>query len=115
MDVFKKTVKSYINYDEKIKHYNKELAKLRKARSERESSIITYMNKNNMKDTAIKISTGGSLELCQSRRTTPMNKNYILSKLTTLYGSEKDAQKVVDYLYANRDIKYTDSLKRKSK
>lgn len=115
MDAFKKTVKSYINYDKKIKHYNKELTKLRKARSERERSIINYMNKNDMKDTAIKISTGGSLEMCQSRRTAPMSKNYILNKLTVLYGSEKDAQKVVDYLYANRDVKYTDSLKHKSK
>ena len=50
MDAFKKTVKSYINYDKKIKHYNKELTKLRKARSERERSIINYMNKNDMKD-----------------------------------------------------------------
>lgn len=115
MDKFKKQIKNYVSYDDKIKKYNAELRKLRQEKSRLEQSIMKFMNKNQMNDTVINLTGGGKLQLGQSKKTESLSKNYILEKLTTYFGSEDDAQKIVDYLYSNRVITMTDSIKRKNK
>lgn len=115
MDKFKKQIKVYVSYDDKIKKYNAELRKLRQEKSRLEQSIMKFMNKNQMNDTVINLTGGGKLQLGQSKKTESLSKSYILQKLTTYFGSEDDAQKIVDYLYSNRVVTMTDSIKRKSK
>jgi hypothetical protein len=115
MDKFKKQIKNYVSYDDKIKRYNLELRKLRQEKSRLEQSIIKFMNKNQMNDTIIKLTGGGKLEIGQSKRTESLSKNYILEKLTLYLGSEDDAKKIVDYLYSNRVVTMKDSIKRKNK
>lgn len=115
MDKFKNEIKSYVSYDNKIKKYNTELKKLRQEKSRLEQSIIKFINKNQMNDTIINLSGGGKIQLGQSRRTESLSKQYILQKLTTYFGSEDEALKVVEYLYKNRVVTMKDSIKRKSK
>lgn len=115
MDKFKKQIKVYVSYDDKIKKYNAELRKLRQEKSKLEQSIMKFMDKNQMNDTVINLTGGGKLQLGQSKRTESLSKQYILQKLTTYFSSEKDAQKIVDYLYSNRVVTMTNSIKRRAK
>ena len=73
------------------------------------------MDKNSMNNTIINLTGGGKLQMGQSKRTESLSKQYILQKLTTYFGSEDDAQKIVDYLYSNRVVTMTDSIKRRCK
>lgn len=115
MDKFKKEIKSYVSYDDKIKKYNAELKKLRQDKSKLEQYIMKFMDKNQMNNTVINLTGGGKLQLGQSKRTESLSKQYILQKLTAYFGSEDDAEKIVDYLYSNRVVTMTNSIKRRSK
>lgn len=108
-------IKNYVSYDDKIKKYNSELKKLRQEKSKLEQSIIKFMDKNQMNDTIIKLTGGGKLLMSQSKRVESLSKQYILQKLTAYFGSEKDAEKIVDYLYSNRVITMKNSIKRRVK
>lgn len=115
MDKFKKKIKIYVSYDDKIKKYNTELKKLREKKYKLEQSIIKFMNNNQMNNTIINLTDGGKLQLSESKKTESLSKNYILQKLTTYFSSEEDAQKIVDYLYSNRVVMIKNSIKRKTK
>ena len=115
MNQFKNEIKNYVLYDDKIKKYNKELKKLRQEKDKLEKNIINYMNKNDMNNTIINLHNGDKLSIGQSKKTESLSKQYILNKLTEYLGSNKDAIKIVDYLYSKRIITMNNSIKRKNK
>lgn len=114
MDQFKKNVKSFVQIDNEIKRLNTELKQLRDKKRKRQDWIVTYMKKNSLTDKDIKISDG-KLQVCQSRRVTPMSKQFLRERIAAYLKNESEADRMIEYIYENRPITMKDDLRRRRK
>ena len=115
MNNLKTEIKNFVIYDNEITKLNKRLKDLKERRERSENNVIQLMKRNNMDNNQIKISDG-TLRICNSKRTTPITKEDIKTKLGRFIKNSSEVERVMDYIYNNdRKVVFKECLKRTKK
>ena len=114
-DKFKKELSMWIATEEKLKDYNKVSGELRKQKNALEESLLAYIKKNNLSNTALNLGTM-SVVPHQGSQLPPLNMEFIKSVLIDLLGNQETAEKIVSSISRKREASRRDtfSLKYKS-
>jgi len=104
-DDFRALVLKYIEVCDRID----QMAVLRKAKNELQKNIMAYMKANDVSQCNLR--DGGSLVLKQTKSPAPVNKDYIAEQLAVQLPPD-EARRIVAHMWANRDVKLKEALKR---
>ena len=96
---------------EKMKPYETKIQLLKDKSKKLETTLVNYMEHNNLNNKKIVVENK-SIECQTSKRSEPVSKDFIFKKLEELLDKTK-AEKIVDYIYSNRQVTNKLVLKRK--
>jgi len=111
MQNLEEQVKKYVIIDNKIKSAQEAIRVLKKEKDNASEKILIYVKTNNLEETPINI-TGGKIKYFVSKTTTPINQDYIQRRLEEYFKSKTKAKEIVDYIYANRETREKETIKR---
>ena len=95
-------LKKCVKIDEEIKYLEKKI-KILKEREKKINPILqNYMKNNNIQD--INLNENYNLNRIEKDYYKPINKEYILKSLSSIIDNEMKINKIIDYLYNNRDM-----------
>lgn len=113
-DKFKKELSMWIATEEKLKDYNKVSGELRKQKNALEESLLAYIKKNNLSNTALNLGTM-SVVPHQGSQLPPLNMEFIKSVLIDLLGNQETAEKIVSSISRKREASRRDTFSLKYK
>ena len=96
---------------EKMKPYETKMQLLKDKSKKLETTLVNYMEHNNLNNKKIVIENK-SIECQTSKRSEPVSRDFIFKKLEELLDKTK-AEKIVEYIYSNRQVTNKLVLKRK--
>lgn len=116
---FKDNIKEWISIDNSIMNIDDEIEplkikknKLQKIKKDKEYIILEYMKKNNITNNDI-VLNDGKLKYYNSKLTEPISKKLITEKINEYFKNNKlEGDKLLDYIFNNRDKKVIPVLKR---
>lgn len=106
---FKENVKVWLQLDDDIKTLSDAMKERKKKKNELTPELLEFMEKYKIHDLNTQ---DGHLKFQKSTRAQPVSKKYLISKLGDFFKSMNKGEKVVSFLYENRDKKETFNLKR---
>lgn len=101
-------LKKWVHYDESIKKLEKELTIIKEKKK-----IITPLIENEFKNTninKININKDYHISLKNKEYYSPINRKYISKSLDNLIDDTEKKNKIIEYLYNNREIIYRNNL-----
>jgi hypothetical protein len=110
---FKHTVREWLSLDDDIAKLKKALKERNKKRKELEPDILEFMKQNGIND--LNTREGGRLHYHTTNAKRPINKEFIISKLTGLLNNSERATEITEHLFENREQYERYSLKRTDK
>lgn len=103
-------IKDYILYDNKIKELYKNISKYKNIKTKLESKIINYIKTNNIKKIQL---PKEDIKYTISQHKIPITKSVIYQQINTYFnGSKSQSDKIINFIYNNRDIVQKEMLKR---
>jgi hypothetical protein len=116
---FKDNIKEWISIDNNIMNIEDEIEplkvkknKLQKIKKEKENTILEYMKTNNITNNDI-VLNDGKLKYYNSKSTEPISKKLVTEKINEYFKDNKlEGDKLLDYIFNNRDKKIIPVLKR---
>lgn len=116
---FKDNIKEWISIDNNIMNIEDEIEplkikknKLQKIKKEKENTILEYMKTNNITNNDI-VLNDGKLKYYNSKSTEPISKKLVTEKINEYFKNNKlEGDKLLDYIFNNRDKKIIPVLKR---
>ena len=108
---FEENIQQWVSIDNKIKHYNEELKKLRSERSSISTNINSYVDDNNLNNAMIKISDG-TLKFQNVKVTAPLTLKYVENCLLECIGDDTMVKNIMKYIKQKRSVKYVPDIKR---
>ena len=106
---FKEHVREWIMLDDDIKTLQKAITDRKKRKTELTPYILKFMNEYELKDLE---THGGKLQYAKSFNLKPMNKQFIISKLSDYFKDISKGEKVASFILDNRDREEKVRLKR---
>ena len=118
-DQFKKTVLEWNNIQEKIKNVQQQIAPYqdkikgyKNKADDLEREIVKYMGQNNLGKSKLELGDV-IITMGESKKTESMNREYMLRRVKEYLRDEKEAEKLVEFVYGGRSQTITNCLKRK--
>jgi hypothetical protein len=108
---FQDNVRKWVLIDNKIKAAQDAVRILKKEKANTGNYILEYMKRYKLSNENINI-TGGKLGIAVSKRSVPINKEYIERRLTEYFNNEAKAKEIVEFIYADRETVQTETLRR---
>ena len=93
-----------------INQYKDEIDQLKKKKDNLEKNLIIYMEKNDMTNKNI-IVNNQKIKYNTTKNYETFSKKYLLNKISSFLNDEHKANELVDFLYNNREIKESKSIK----
>jgi hypothetical protein len=93
-----------------INQYKNEIDGLKKQKDNLEKNLIFYMEKNDMTNKNI-IVNDQKIKYNTTKNYETFSKKYLLNNISTFLKDENVANELVNYLYNNREIKESKSIK----
>jgi hypothetical protein len=106
---FKEYVKEWILLDDDISTLQKAIKERREKKNLLTPSIIDFMNRFEINDLN---TNNGKLKCCKTMRTKPLNKDYLLTRLSDFFRDIKKGEKALNFLMTDRPKEPKFSLKR---
>lgn len=98
----KKLLHKWVKLDEEIKNLEIKLKLLKLKKKKINPILEDYMNKYNLKK--INLNKSHYLNILEKDYYKPINKNYISKTLSEMIDNNDKKDKIINYLYNNRDI-----------
>ena len=111
MEHFQNNIKEWVNYDNQIQQYNKELKELRSNRNNILDSILEYSNNNSLNNHTIQI-TDGRLKFGYVKQYQPLTLQYINRILNDSLDDTNMVETIMTKIRENRPIKIEQNIKR---
>ena len=106
---FKEEVKLWLRLDDDIKKLNDAIKERKNKKKEITPGLLEFMEKHDIND----LNTNeGHLKFQKTLRSKPLSKKYLMDKLGFFFKSELKGEKVVSFIYNNRDKTEINNLKR---
>ena len=110
---FKNTVRQWVMLDNEILELRKEI----NARNKQKKKLAEFIV-NHMKTTSkefCNLGSGGLLELKQRKTSVTLKKDYVEQLLSNYLNDNEKAKESAEYIFQNKQTKFTDFLKRSTK
>ena len=108
---FENNVKNWVAVDNELRTLNEKVKDLREKRNNICSSIITYVETNNLGNATVKISDG-ALKFTSSKQTSPLTLKYVESCLNDCIDDADNVKAIMDYIKSKREHKFSSEIKR---
>lgn len=111
-DVLVKTIKEWIEHDNKIKILQKEIKEHRSEKKELTDSLLEIMKENEIDCFDI---NNGKIIYCKNKVKSPLNKKSLLETLEKYFENmpDIDASDVSNFVLENREVKIKEIIRRK--
>ena len=106
---FKEDVKIWLKLDDDIKTLTDAIKERKSKKNEITPRLLDFMEKHNINDLN---TNDGHLKFQKSLRSKPLSKKYLLDRLGFYFKSEMKGEKVVNFIYNNREKSETSNIKR---
>jgi hypothetical protein len=106
----KNNLSQIIQLNNAIEHQKSELDKLKKKKDVIEKNLITFMESNNMTNKNL-IVNNNKIKYNTTKNYETFSKKYLLEKSNIFFKDQNIANQFVDFLYNNRSIKESKSIK----
>jgi hypothetical protein len=106
---FKEDVKTWIKLDDDIKTLNTAIKERKDKKKEITPQLLEFMEKHDINDLN---TNDGHLKFQKSLRSKPLSKKYLLDRLGFFFRSENKGEKVVNFIYNNREKTEISNIKR---
>lgn len=106
---FKEDVKTWLKLDDDIKTLTDAIKERKTKKNEITPKLLDFMEKHNINDLN---TNDGHLKFQKSLRSKPLSKKYLLDRLGFYFKSEMKSEKVVNFIYNNREKNETSNIKR---
>lgn len=101
-DKFKKELSQWIALEERLKNQNKTANEIRKHKNVLEESLLEYMKKNNLGNTALNLGTM-SVVPSKGSQLPPLNIDFIREVLIEILGNRETTEKIVSRIVRKRE------------
>lgn len=108
---FEEQVKNWVVLDNQLRLHNERIKELREKRNRITDKITSYAETNNLTNSRIAI-TGGQLRFQNNRIATPLTFKFVEKCLSEVISSSEQTTQIMNYIKANREIKYVPDIKR---
>ena len=106
---FKEDVKTWIKLDDDIKMLNDAIKERKNKKQEITPRLLEFMEKHDIND----LNTDeGHLKFQKSLRSKPLSKKYLMDRLGFFFKSDTKSEKIVNFIYSNREKTEISNLKR---
>jgi len=100
LEEFKKLVHQWLSYDDDLKQLKKAEKEINDAKKALTEPIMAFMAKNNIEDCN---TTNGKLKYSVSQVKKPINRQYLMDKISNYMNNSKKAEELTVFLYDNRE------------
>lgn len=111
MSSFENQVQQWVFLDDQIKKINEQVKELREKRNQASDNILSYVNKNNITNSAL-IIDDGKLKFVNTKIVEPLTFKYLEKTLSQVIKSETQVKIIMEQLKQKRTIKQVHELKR---
>lgn len=108
---FEEKIQQWVSLDNQIKTMNTKLTELREKRTEVNTQIHSYANKNNLQNATIQISDG-KLRFTETKVSTPLTFKYLEKCLGEVITNEAQVKHIMEYIKEKRETKLVPEIKR---
>ena len=109
LEEFKKLVHQWLSYDDDLKQLKKAEKEINDAKKALTEPIMAFMAKNNIEDCN---TVNGKLKYSVSQIKKPINRQYLIDKISTYMNNSKKAEELTVFLYDNRETEQKVNLRR---
>lgn len=109
---FADAIKRWIELDDAIKLRNSEIRQIKSQKVLLDGIIKEYMEKNKIQQKDITISNGDKIRYKNSTRLSPINREYIYTRILEYLHDENKAKDLTNYIFNNRDTTTNQILSR---
>jgi len=109
VEEFKKLVHKWLTIDDNIRELKKVEKELNEQRKSITPEIIEFMAKHSIEDCN---TNNGKLKYSVSIHKKPINRIYLVNKLTTYLNNTKKSEEITEFLLGNREIEEKINLRR---
>ena len=109
LEEFKKLVHQWLSYDDDLKQLKKAEKEINDAKKALTEPIMAFMAKNNIEDCN---TTNGKLKYSVSQVKKPINRQYLMDKISNYMNNSKKAEELTVFLYDNRETEQKVNLRR---
>lgn len=113
-DKFKKELSTWIALEERLKNQNKTANEIRKHKNILEVSLLEYMKKNNLENTALNLGTM-SVVPSKGSQLPPLNIDFIREVLLEILGNRETTEKIVSRIVRKRESQRRETFSLKYK
>ena len=108
--ILSENVKQWFSLDEQISILSKQLRELRGKKKDLSKGLLSKMQEYDIKTFETK---NGNLVYTERTVKTPVTKKHIISCLEKLITNDEDRNKIIEYIYENRETKTVNNIKKK--
>jgi hypothetical protein len=109
VDEFKKLVHKWLTIDDNIRELKKAEKELNEQKKAITPEIIGFMSKHSIEDCN---TNNGKLKYSVSIHKKPINREFLVGKLSTYLNNSKKSEEITEYLLGNREIEEKINLRR---
>lgn len=111
MERFQKSIKQWVELDNKVKVLNDQIREIRNERNNISDEIVSFVDENNLDKAVIEISDG-ALKFGKTKQTSSLTLKFIKKCLTDCISNEETVDKLIEYMKSKREIKMKNDIKR---
>ena len=108
---FEDNIKKWVAIDNQLKTLSERTKQLRDEKNTMEETIMTYVETNKLSNATINI-TDGKLRFVSTKQTTPLTLKYVEECLGKCIGNAAQVKQIMQVIKDNREVKYSDDIKR---
>ncbi len=109
LEEFKKLVHQWLSYDDDLKQLKKAEKEINDAKKALTEPIMAFMAKNNIEDCN---TSNGKLKYAVTQTKKPINRKYLIEKISTYMNNSKKAEELTVFLFDNRETEQKVNLRR---
>ena len=111
MERFQKSIKQWVELDNKVRVLNDQIREIRNERNNISDEIVSFVDENNLDKAVIEISDG-ALKFGKTKQTSSLTLKFIKKCLTDCISNEETVDKLIEYMKSKREIKMKNDIKR---
>jgi hypothetical protein len=108
---FEENVQKWVHLDNQIKVYNDRIRLLREEKSGLTDNLFKQADDNDYGNAVIQI-TDGKLKFANTKVQAPLSFKYVEEVLTNTVANQSAREEIIKRLKDNREVKYTQEIKR---
>lgn len=108
---FEQSIQQWVSLDNQLKILHEKTSDLREKKANLSRNILSYAEKNNLRNSVINISDG-KLKFAETRVAPQLSFKYLEKSLGEIIENPKEVQRIVEHLKTRRDTKMVQEIKR---